>query len=280
MTTTVLPSEPETYIGTFPVIAQGDSWFSFGSLLPLSTGNVLLHLNLLHDATIVDFGQPGTLIANMCKEKGNTHFIGAMTLRGATAWSAILVSGGGNDLISFVKQPTNAPLTTRILLNPNEWVEPAPGADPVTRYISKTGMDSLRDQILAAYQAFADLRGQSSNPNAPIIAHTYDYPTPRRAGIPFLAPDAWLYQGLTTFGIPSNDWPAVAKYFIDSMADFIGEVVVKQIPNMQLVNLRGTLVPADPNVEGPSNDWFNEIHPTVGGYAKLAMRFNVALSYL
>lgn len=278
MATTVVMSEPETYIGTIPIIAQGDSWYSFGSIPPWHTGNVLTQIDFQRDATIVDYAQPGQLIRDMCTNP-DSYFNVALTQRSATAFNAIMVSGGGNDVIAWLRRDPSLPATQRLLLLPNEWQPVAPGGKAASRYISPAGWHLLAAQIMTGYQNFADLRARSSNPNATIVTHTYDYSVPRPAGIP-TATQGWMYPALTRYGIPAADWNAVSAYLIDSMADFVLGTVINAIPNMTMVDLRGTLTPAVPGATGPSNDWANEIHPTPDGYAKLALRFNAFLPYL
>jgi hypothetical protein len=265
--------EPEDgYAPSTPIVAQGDSWFSFGSIPPSITGNILFHLDFTFEASIVDFAQPGALLSEMCTAKYQ-QFVNAMVLRDATAWAAILVSGGGNDLIAWANQgPSNAQ-KSRLFLTASE----RPSGGGIGGYISPDGWTGFRDQILEGYLAFDHLRQCSGNPGAPLVAHTYDYPTPRPAGVIIVDPHGWLYPAMETYDIPDADRVALAKYLVDQLAVFISGTVMKQIGNMFLIDLRGTLIPADPGTPGQSNDWANEIHPTPDGYVKLAQSYSAQL---
>jgi hypothetical protein len=45
----------------------------------------------------------------------------------AWKWDAILMSGGGNDLIDVARVPPEADKSLRILLSPSEWLHPSNG---------------------------------------------------------------------------------------------------------------------------------------------------------
>ena len=51
-----------------------------------------------------------------------------------------------------------------------------------------------------------------------------------------------------------------------------------QNANIQPIDLHNTLTAARVEDAGMSNDWENEIHPTAGGYVKLASTFVSKLS--
>ena len=51
--------------GTYRFLAQGDSWFSIGSLPPTNTTNLLKAMTFDTDACVVDFSQPGSEAGQM-----------------------------------------------------------------------------------------------------------------------------------------------------------------------------------------------------------------------
>jgi hypothetical protein len=265
---------------TKSVIAVGDSWFSMGSIPPWNTSNLLLNLQFTNSTTVVYYGVPGQDVQDMSNPKRNPLFVGNLTLRGATAWDAILVSGGGDDVIDFAAMSatlpdgTVRPQSQRLFLTSGEW---NPNDTTPNRYISPAGSAALFNNLQTYYANIVALRDSSANPDAPIFTHTYDYSTPRNAGVPIVAPHGWIYPILLNYFIPSKDWDDVAKILINQIRQALDRIA-QGSHNFNVVNTIGTLIPAADGAVGPSNDWYNEIHPTDAGYAKLGGVWNTALA--
>jgi len=253
------------------ILAQGDSWFSIGAIPFCETANILMELALSKDTGIFNVAYPGKLLRDMVIPARSPDFHRALTENGAFPWSAILLSGGGNDLIDFLQQDVNSALGDRVLLHSGEWSS-APG---VRRYLSSAGLYNLKQQITSALQTLAGWRQQHC-PTARIIAHTYAYPIPRPVG-PGLLLDSkgWFYAAYEVYGIPLDDRVELTRVLIDETA----QVLIDQaqaIGHFDVVETRrnhtrgNILIPAGPAAPGPSGDWVNEIHPTRTGYSKLA----------
>lgn len=251
-----------------PVLAHGDSWFAFGSFPPWTTGNLLQQVQFQQDVTIVNFGHQGEELQNLFDEDQYPYFVEALTLRGMPAWKAILVSGGGNDLIDWLQRsPNNVKPSQRLLLAPSERAQ----SGSVDRYLSVPGWFMICQQILTAYQTLSELRSRSTDSSSPIIAHVYDYFTPRDSGPTGTTHSAWIAPYLRQiFQIPDLDWIPLAHLLIDKFHDFLSTVVCQHIKNMHVIDTRGCLAPATLGSIGPSGGWENEIHPTPSGYQKLA----------
>ena len=192
------------------------------------------------------------------------------------AWSGILLSGGGNDLIDAIRTPfvdghgQPVPPHLRLLLTPAErgTVADADG------YISEPGWATFETHLVAQFHEFVAARDdpRSLSQGVPIFCHTYDIVTPRNAGAG-LNHGPWLWPALNAYDVPQGDRSALAKAFLARLQAL---TLGLGLPNLHVVSTQGTLEPADV-VSGPSHDWENEIHPNPGGYAKLAQRVGAAI---
>jgi lysophospholipase L1-like esterase len=73
---------------------------------------------------------------------------------------------------------------------------------------------------------------------------------------------------------PVSPVSPVSPSFPDRLAallrQIIGDLNQPNDRRIYLIETQQALIPAQPGTTGPSNDWENEIHPTPGGYRKLA----------
>ena len=262
--------DPDSGEFRYRILAEGDSWFTLGGL---PTSNLLFTLRVPDTAIIVNCAMPGDTIRHMAEIASNRELQAACSGRFGYSWDAILLSGGGNDLIDRV----------RAILSPPEdrLAEPAAPED----YCDETALQSLLADVTDGYRSIVALRDVpgSSCPGAPVIAHRYDWVTPRNSparfvGIPAKGP--WLFPALTEAEVPVGDWLAVSDYLLSRLGDAIAELASpgpRQLPGFHVVDTRGALVRADLGATGVSHDWMNEIHPTSDGYRKLAVRIGAAL---
>jgi lysophospholipase L1-like esterase len=116
----------------------------------------------------------------------------------------------------------------------------------------------------------------------PILAHTYDYATPRDAPAIFGSLGPWLHRAFNDREIPPENRVELADYLTDRLAERLLELAdgTKKIPDLHVVDTRGTLTRAALGHRGDSHDWQNEIHPNGGGYEKLAKRIEPVLEGL
>jgi hypothetical protein len=81
------------------------------------------------------------------------------------------------------------------------------------------------------------------------------------------------------YNVPPQHWQALAKELIDRLHALIGKIIADinasagRDMRIVLINTRDALIAAANGSTGTSNDWVNEIHPTAGGYRKLAVRW-------
>jgi hypothetical protein len=251
------------------LLAEGDSWFSLGSL---PAKNLAFELRFAESAVVLNLAYPGDEVRKMFRRMLDygDEFAGWMTMRSTWRWDAILLSGGGNDLIAAFPHLLRSDIVAGD-------IDP----DHPERVIDAAALDRLRGYLTESYTGFVNVRDKPGSPNAgvPMFAHTYDYPTPNDApargpiGIRLAGP--WLYPQLNG-RLPQQLWQPVADYLLDAVAETLLALPAK-LPQFHVVDTRGTLRRARLGAGGPSGDWENEIHPDRGGYRKLAARVAAAV---
>lgn len=251
--------------GGWHMLAEGDSWFSFGSVL----GNSLLNqLRFSRSTLVTATSRPGDTLRRMVDWRLDPHFATLVDggRRGSLAWpfDAVLLSAGGNDLIDAV----NDQLVDQQLLK-----LVVPGSEPgsAAECIHDDAWQKFETYLRANFAAISQLVGNSAkNAGTPIFIHSYDYPTPN--DVPALrgVSGPWLQPAMLAHRIPPGLWVPLADHLIDRLA---GVLQTLALANVHLVDTRNTLVRADLGAFAESGDWLNEIHPTARGYAKLAGRW-------
>ena len=284
-----LPGQDPTARNEFPfrALATGDSWFA---------ANALFGTNMLYQAdgpdttAVLSFARPGQQVVDAATDASLAQCItGAF----ATAWDAILISGGGQDVFDDLDRIVRPP------------VAGAASAQTAEDFIVLEALEETLAGVVRAYREIAALRDGpgSACPNAPIVVHTYDVVTPRHAPVTFLGlqlSGAPLFDACAAAGAPASLWNAISDRLScelrrtlvalggDTPAACPGSAAMPPmglaagggaIANFLVADTRGVLVRADPGSEGVSNDWQNETHPTAAGFRKLATsRFNAAIA--
>jgi hypothetical protein len=257
-------------------LAEGDSWFTIAAI---PSSNLLLELRLGRWTQILNLAYPGdTLrhIETLAKNKDLTRFLAKKNF--CSHFDALLLSGGGNDLIGGVAELIR--------------IEPPPGADPTLpqSYIDGEAFAELLAKVQQAFAAIVAVRDSvhSLSRGSPAFVHTYDYATPRDAparfvgSVPISGP--WLFKAFAGSGIDISLQQRIADLLTDGLADAVlaldsdtgGEDT--RLPAFHVVDTRNTLVRANPTERGNSNDWINEIHPNLGGYRKIAARLSARIN--
>ncbi len=244
-------------------LAEGDSWFSIGAI---PSSNLLYQLRLKRRAVILNLGYPGDTIGNVSQFAANPEFARRLAHpKWASAWDAILLSGGGNDLIDRASD----------IIRRNRTGETG------TDFIDAEKLEALKDDVRSAYDRIVGLRDSPGSPSAgkPIVVHTYSYPTPRPAPahffiVPLTRP--WMHPVLEKQKVPKALRAEVAKDLLDGLADALLELQAK-LPAFHVVDTRSLLWSAEIDAKGNSGDWLNEIHPNSDGYRKIAKRLAARL---
>jgi hypothetical protein len=113
----------------------------------------------------------------------------------------------------------------------------------------------------------------------PLFFHLCDFITPRPSPsvAVLLSTGPWLAPALTAYGIPPEDWIETSGTLMNRLADIVISAAAR-LPNVHVVDTRGSLVPASIHDPGMTLHWANEIHPTKAGYAILAQKYAATVS--
>lgn len=264
------------------LLAEGDSWMSIGALN--GQGSNLINPLRLHPSTVViNCSYPGDTLVRMARMLDDPHFRRLLCEPGhASFWEGIILSAGGNDMIDAAQIPPRlrgsdiAP-EDRLLLTDAEAALLNPSDPTPARHVSRAGWDRLAGYLRAALLEIVRLKNLGPSRDSPLMLHTYVEPVVRRAGIWPLAPDGWLYKAMLTYEIRSLQVQqgVVHELFsrlrallmsFDQDSGHAGAIAKVHVFDAS----RAALEPADPGARGRSGDWINEIHPTHGGYTKIA----------
>lgn len=254
---TVAATNPAEYPLRF--LAAGDSWFSFGSWKQES---LLGALELSRPAAVVTLAAPGDTLRRMSDVARNRPLDHWMSRRfGAYGWNAILVSGGGNDLIDLASSLVPASAAARS------------GGEPIEDYLDLARLDLVLESVREGFRRIVALRDRhdSPSPGVPLVTHDYDLVTPRDAPARFLVArlGPWLCPAMLAARIPPARWNEVSDYLLGALSRTLAGLE-GELFNFHVVRTQGTLDRALPDTRGTSRDWANEIHPNGRGFRKLA----------
>jgi lysophospholipase L1-like esterase len=247
---------PESY--DWHLLAEGDSWFSFGSFF----GNSLLDgMTFSRKTLITQTAMPGDTLSRMADWDRDANFRSLLTRTPPYEqdFDAILLSGGGNDLIDAAGKQYNGTAILKIC---------DPGMTQPQDCIHAAGWDLLEDYLRKSFRRIADAAALH-HPGTPVFVHTYDYATPRPAGAGF-GKGPWLEPSFQHHQVPPALWVPLADLLQQKLAHVIRTL---GLGNVHVVDTLGTLARAAPGSPGRSHDWLNEIHPTEEGYELLGAKW-------
>ena len=247
-------------------VAEGDSWFSYGSL---RFNTLLRYLELPYSALVLNIAQPGDTLRRMHETTRNPQFYSVLKNRGGRRGDGIFLSGGGNDVIDAAWNPKIQ--AAEILLRP---------ADPAS--ITRANLDQVIDR--AAYdqllryvarnieQIVLQGRDQTggNSVDVPLFMHTYAPVQPRNAPVRRLKLGPWLYPAMVWLGIDAALWRDLAGMILGDLAATLKGLTLPHFHVIDTLSLTTTIEPSVPGATGDSMDWENEIHPNRAGYKKLA----------
>jgi lysophospholipase L1-like esterase len=252
------------------ILAEGDSWFGWAHLNLNPSSNLLEELRLDAPTVVVSYAYSGDTVRNMADQASNAAL--ALEIR-SQPYQAIMLSGGGNDLIDALPNIIRA-------------CDPAAPPASADACIDRAAMDLLFDDfVIPNYRQIIAHRNDrlAPNRNTPVIIHTYDTPTSRPApatlagAIPAAGP--WLWKALRAAHVPQ----ALDKDIVDAVFGRLRSALLSlhdPAANIHVVDTSGTIERAEPQDTGLSGDWINEIHPDAHGYALLAQKLSAQLKSL
>jgi hypothetical protein len=206
--------------------------------------------------------QPGDTIRRMSDISRNTDLDNWLSMSfGAYNWHALLISGGGNDVIDHAMEIVPASSV------------PQPAGKATDEYIDPVRLEETLAEVREGYRRIVELRDRDDSPcpGVPLVTHTYDLATPRDAPARFLVPllGPWLFPAMAAARIPESRWNDVSDFILGALGECIAGLE-DELPNFHVVPTQGTLTRAVAGTTDDSNDWANEIHPNRRGFRKLA----------
>src|SRR5438874_3608775 len=134
--------DPDSFDYRHRLLAEGDSWFTLGGL---PTSNLLFSLQFQANTIIANCALPGDTIRHMSEISNNRELQAALSARFGYAFDAILLSGGGNDLIDRIHD---------ILLTPGQI--PAHVTDPAD-YCDQAQVAAFLTDVTRGYRAIVGM---------------------------------------------------------------------------------------------------------------------------
>jgi lysophospholipase L1-like esterase len=257
-------------------LAEGDSWFSIAAF---PSSNLLFEMRFSKWTKVLSLAYPGDTLLHISDLASNGDLRQVLAeQRYAYKFTAMLLSGGGNDIIDRAKD---------FILPEKQWQ--SDGSLP-EHYIDSIALEKALHEIQLGYKRIVSLRDQqeSLSVGAPIFVHTYDYATPRDAPADFLGVFSmigpWLYKAFEKSGINPVMQQKISDLLMDSLAEKLLDLdclrpgAKHSLPNFHVIDTRNTLIRANATEEGNSNDWLNEIHPNIDGYRKIAEKISAAVN--
>jgi lysophospholipase L1-like esterase len=247
------------------LVAEGDSWFDY----PFD--DVLKELEDGFAYEIESVAHKGDPIEEMAYGGGQLEELTRRLeklLRHGTVPKAILISGGGNDVVG---------VEFAMLLN---------HVDSAIAGLNGKVLDGVVDErVRLAYAhiiaSVTDVCEKMTGARVPILVHGYDYPVPDGRGFwggwAFL-PGPWLEPGFRQKGFGDlAQRKRIARELIDRMNAMVSALcALPEFAHVHHVDLRQVLSSGD-----DYEDWWdNELHPTAKGFKKVAQRFENALQAL
>lgn len=257
------------------ILAEGDSWFSYGST---KFRNLPSALELPDPTCVLNIAEPGDTLRRMHETTRNPEFYFYLRNKSGRRWNAILLSGGGNDLIDAIWNERYQ--RSEILVRP---ADPSRiDASTLRSVVNEDALESLfrylRTNIEQIVTEGRD-GGDSESRWVPLFMHTYALVQPRNAPVKFLGKGPWLYPACKWLGIDEGLWLDLSRLLLGELANCLKSI---DLPNFFVIDTlaKTTLIAAEPGSTGRSNDWENEIHPDRRGYRKLASVWSEELERL
>jgi hypothetical protein len=265
-------------------LAQGDSWFSIGAIPPGRTTNLLLEMRGARRMVIVQCAVPGEVLSRFTDTSRAQGFLDLLARPPyRNRWDAILVSGGGNDLIDAAGSPPSAPAHLRLLRTA---AERGPNPGSAAACISEPGWATFATHLGAVFDRLVDTRDAGPNRGVPLLMHNYArvMPRPSPAG---LGQGPWLQPAFDAYAVPQGLRLALADELLRRLSALLQQLMERRRrkdrqANLHLVDTLGRagVVLSVPGTTGSSGDWVNEIHLTRAGYRKCTAIWAEALDAL
>jgi hypothetical protein len=221
--------------------AEGDSWFDHPCL------QEIIDWIETRDFAVYRSDKHGRLLTTMVEEKVYLRFLDDTTVR------AMLLSGGGNDLISWKRESNDVP--SPIFKRGN-------GSKNPMDYLNQSEIDAALAEIARLLGEFArDVLNK--RPKLPIITHCYDWFEPKTWG----KYGAWIGPQMDMVGVDRKG--PLRRQIATLLINRANEAYSRTCSSsgMIYVDLRGTT----------SGRWDDEIHPNEEAFSDIATKLISAI---
>lgn len=214
------------------IVSQGDSWCSLPIFSPCDLSeSIAQHLPVFNLAT------PGDDLADMASDEKLNELL----------WSieefkpdAVLLSGGGNELIGEVEFP-------KVLCY---------SAKAENYVLHDALMPKISSAISSLEKVLFQIEMLTHKPK--VLLHSYDWPMPSK-------PKGWLGGPLHDKNIPREEWAATCACIINAFDRALLDLAHEVGPWVTRVDLRGSSM-------GRAANWHDDIHLSSSGYKIAAAR--------
>ena len=241
------------------ILAEGDSWFEYPLPWPGGDG-VIVQLEKQLGYSILNLAHHGDEVRQMLGLNQRTEIIKRLS-DPRIRFDAVLFSGGGNDLVG-----------DQMSLWLKHFMSPQTSPDEL---LSDSAVAAVLGVVEAGYRQLIEIRDRFCAQTV-LFFHGYDFPPVTGLGVcgagPWLRPvldDVYKSMGIAVPD-PHQQFFVVQALLKRFQALLKSIVTDPTIHNTVLIETQGTLV-AD------NNDWQNELHPSPGGFVKIADRFRRAI---
>lgn len=236
--------------GQFPsALAIGDSWIHYpvNNLMSAVVNHPLIFND--HDKVQV-VGKNGALLQEFVGAGTHAAQLRHFLAPGFGSWSEFYISAAGNDAVDYKLCLRDNCGAARL---PEDCFDES-GLRSFLGTIS-TALVALIHQIRLCYQS------------APIFLNGYAYPVPDGRG--FLNFGPWLKPAMDRSRVPQDLHFRIglAKILIDQLNDEVLAVAAAKDGRVVCIKSRDALSDFTP---GYTDDWANELHPTMGGFDRIA----------
>ena len=243
------------------LVAEGDSWFSFPNT------NVLYQLRCL-GYSITSVAESGDTMAEMAENKDELRAAYKRAVRDHGVVDAVLLSGGGNEVMAGRLGST--------LLRKG-------AAGTLNNGLVSTTIDEIEGSYTQIIHQIKGLPGTTP----PVFVHGYDYPIPDGRGIEDAKIFYRLADALPIIKLPGPwmapqfkgkgyEWPQDRVAMIQTMVVLVDKFndmlisLANQYTFVHHIDLRWALLRGSDH----KRHWHDELHPTGRGFRKVMIEFD------
>jgi hypothetical protein len=226
------------------IICEGDSWFDHPFLQDIPTQLFsAFHYCVLHS------NQPGKLLSESVSER---EFLVPLKDFRKPQIKALLLSGGGNDLINWHKTDAYSSI-----------FKPATSNNP-RDFIDFSQLGDALEELTNYFDQIAALLSSAGVPQLPVLIHCYDHIRPASYGHS-LFKGTWIEPQLEAIGAKPELYSAIAEHLQREWTLAYRAFCTRR--GWHFIDASGIV----------RNRWYDEIHPHSRPFYEIACRFKDVL---